>query len=196
MESPIGDKLFLLGGIFGLAELCRIRGAIWELKRPSPMAVLVMLDTIIRVLAPTVNESEETYDLRRAFYSVFYAVPAAFCLRYWSRNSGRIPVFLAYALFCVALVIAGWFMINAPGADRIITSTNESLSRNNPEEMIHYLGFFKIDDVIIGVIPFAIFAMSGDPAVITPRCFWPKLILLSAAFGGFWLNLAVVTESI
>ncbi len=195
LQTPIGDKVFLFGGIFAMAELCRIKGAIWELKRAWPLVFFIIFYIFIRSLAPVVTQLQDTYNCFEAIYSLVYSVPAGFCLYFWNRDDAKGMVFLGYVLFCLGLVIPGYCVINSPGAEAILTVTNVGIFRENPEATIHYLGFCKIDNVIIGIIPFSIFAMSALPAVLTPGKLWLKAILVAAAAAAFFLNLTFLTRS-
>jgi O-antigen ligase len=197
MGAPIGNKMFLVWGIFGLIELGRIKGAIWELKRAWPIAGLVMVYVAIRFLTPEVNELQETYDFRLAIYTVVYSIPSGFCLGFWSRNgnAGQRSVFWGYILFCLGLVVAGCFMVNAEGARDVLTWTNEGLSRSNPATGVVYLRFFQLDNVVIGVVPFSIFSLSALPAIITPGQIWPKVTLMAAISGAIYINLMVGTRT-
>ncbi len=191
--GPSPYRVFLLGSIFALFEMFRLRSLrlLWS-AWVIPLMVAVYL--FAGAVAPAIDADLQSFDARMAVVTVCYGVPAGFCLGLWCRKEPQ-SVLMAFILFTLTLTLGALTLIHTVGVDKIITMTEYESSRKNPDQASTFLGVFKPENIIIGIIPMTLFALGSLPLVCLPKQKLPKAFLIGAATVGTYVNIAVATRT-
>lgn len=194
LQSPQSNKLMLVGAIFALTEIFR-KKLFPYLFQCWPIAIAALLYIATSWMAPDLEEGARPYDLSAVICTLLYGLPAGICLAYWSRGKGRGPVLLGYVLFCLALALAANCLINAADQQRSTWQTDDEINHANPDTAVTYLGFFSVENVVIGIIPMTLFGLVSAILFLVPKWNWQKLVVLVAGTTGLYANVLVATRS-
>lgn len=194
LRGPGVNEMFLLGGLFATSELLRTGNALRMLSA-WPIFLLATLYALMRFLQPKMPSFQDLYVWPTALVTVFYAVPAGFCLWLWSREGGQEKVLWGYALFCLTLTAAGSLLVSAAGPENLVHVRGDDIDRSHPDPELKALWIFRTNDLVMDSIPISLFAVASLPIVLLPRLFRQKLVVCLGAALGVCISLAVLTRT-
>jgi len=199
LHGPMDTKVFILVGLFAVAELT-VQGRLARIGQVWPMILLGGLYAVINFLSPKIYGFQvadflDSYNYRMICATVFYAIPAGFCLAAWGQKGGQKYTFLGYALFCLSLAVIGWQLINMAGADQFVQVDGDEIDREAVDGQGVQVLLFPAGNLMIDAIPMSIFAVTALSATLVSKWLWPRLVLWFAAGLGIYFNVMVATRT-
>ncbi len=193
LAGPNAFRVFSIGSIFALIELTRA-SSMRQTLRAWPIPLITGFYLIAGWIAPEVDEAVKSFDFSAAVGTMCYSIPAGFCFAHWSRKEPG-AVLLGFVFFALALVIAANGLIKTVGIENILVLSENEITRVNPDSGFVFLGIFKPINVVIGIIPMTIFAVSSLPLLLLPGWKPQKILIVIASIGAIYANLSVATRT-
>ena len=169
------------------AELGR-HGLLPRLARSWPVYVGTV-GWIVLNLYTGIPSEENLFNTRYAFFSLTYGIPAGYLIHQYQRSGGDRWALFGYICVSIGLVLAVLYIIRVGSVTISVDSdsgvTNRSAENNN---VINYLRFFEIGNVMMSSISFTIFGFSL-PVLAFMRVRWHSLALGLATYGACLLVL-------
>ncbi len=181
------------GGLVALAWLASKR-QLWALLRLSPFVFAGMIYAFCSYVSA---EPRDTYPYQAALVLLFYGLPTGLCLRRLVLRDRDGPVAWAMLAFAIGMTAIGLFILRNPEVQRITAVSAAGLQRTNgaDDTAIAYLHVFSISNVIIGIIPFTLFALAALPLVLAARGLALRLAVCAAAVLAGYANILIATRT-
>lgn len=194
MNGPSYSATMFLGGSAALAFLFRSRPNLrlnWRY-----IWVLAAGLGVYALLAFLQWDHVDTYRGHYALLSLYYGVPAGVLFRQLVRERQGEALVLGFALMSIGLAVAGYTAVQTAGLDNIVSYAGSGVSRTNiAGDEVFYWRFFSISNVIVGVIPYTIFALCAMALLFIPRLWRVKFLFVVAIALAIYVNFLVVTRT-
>ncbi len=181
------------GGLVALAWLASKRH-LWALLRLSPFLLAGMIYAFCAYVSA---EPRDTYPYQAALVLLFYGLPTGLCLRRLVQRDQDGPVAWAMLAFAIGMTAIGFVILNNPEVQRITAVSAGGFQRTNgtDDNAIAYLHLFSISNVIIGIIPFTLFALAAVPLALTARSWTLRVAVGAAAILAGYANVQIATRT-
>jgi len=181
------------GGLVALAWLASKRH-LWALLRLSPFLLAGMIYAFCAYVSA---EPRDTYPYQAALVLLFYGLPTGLCLRRLVQRDQDGPVAWAMLAFAIGMTAIGFVILNNPEVQRITAVSVGGFQRTNgtDDNAIAYLHLFSISNVIIGIIPFTLFALAAVPLALTARSWTLRVAVGAAAILAGYANVQIATRT-
>ncbi|HZP61480.1 MAG TPA: hypothetical protein VFB27_14245 [Opitutaceae bacterium] len=181
------------GGMIALVWLAWKR-QLWALLRVSPF---LFAGIIYAFCAYVSAEPRDTYPYQAALVLLFYGLPAGLCLRRLVQRGQDGPVAWALLAFAVGMSLIGLLILRNPEVQRITAVSAGGFQRTNgaDDTAISYLHLFSISNVIIGIVPFTLFALAALPLALAARRPVLRLAVGGAAILAGYANIQIATRT-
>jgi hypothetical protein len=183
----------MAGGVVALAWLS-YRRQVFSLVKVSP---LMAAGVLYAFMAYASAEPRDTYTYQAALMLLFYGIPAGLCLRRLAEGGRGGAVGWAMTAFAVGMAVIGLVILKNPEVQRITSESSGAFQRTNgnEDEVINYLRIFSISNVIIGIVPFTLFALAAFPAALTSRNLAFRLVVGTGAVVAAYTNVEIATRT-
>lgn len=183
----------LIGGFIALSWLAYKR-QILALIRVGPF---ILAGILYAFMSYASAEPRDTYPYQAAVMMLFYGIPAGLCLRRLVEEGRGRAVGWAMMAFAAGMSLVGLIILKNPEVQRITAEASGSFQRTNGSEgeVIMYLRIFSISNVIIGIVPFTLFALAAFPAALTSRSLTLKLLVAASAVLAAYTNIEIATRT-
>lgn len=137
------------------------------------------------------------YSHQMALLVLFYGLPAGLCLRRLAETERGDQVAAALLVFALGMAAIFLVILRLPEVQRITGESRGVFQRTNGDEdqAIVYLHFFSLTNIIIGVIPFTIFALAAIPAAMTTRSPLVRILACAGTVLAAYVNLLIATRT-
>lgn len=192
MNGPSDSGAMLLGGT---AALFFLWGSGVKPHYPFLGGIILGIG-LYALLALARWDDVDTYRGHYAIFSLYYGLPVGLLFRQLARNGRGITVVVGFACLSLGLAVASYKAVQTAGLENIISYSGTGVSRLNiAGDQATYWRFFYITNVIVGVVPYTIFALCGLPLLFIPRTWAVKLLYVAAMGMGTYVNILVVTRT-
>jgi branched-subunit amino acid transport protein AzlD len=181
------------GGCIALAWL-GLKKDVFVLFKLSPF---IFAGILYALAAYVSNEPRDTYPYQAAMVLLFYGLPTGLCFRRLVAMGRGRAVSWALMSFAVVMSIVGLIILKNPEVQRITAEATGGFQRTNGSdtEVIVYLRYFSITNVIIGIVPFTLFALAAFPAALTERGMLLKIFICGTAIIAAYTNVQIATRT-
>jgi hypothetical protein len=137
------------------------------------------------------------YSYQMALLLLFYGLPAGLCLRRLAEGEQGDKVAWALVVFAICMAAVSLIILRTPEVQRITGETAGTFQRTNGEssDVVVYLRYFKITNIIIGVIPFTLFALAALPVALVARSWALRLLACVAVGVAVYANVLIATRT-
>lgn len=194
LNGPQPSLVEIAGGSIALGWLA-MKNQLMALRYLLPFFAAGMVYTVSGYIASDRSDLV-MYSSQMALLLMFYGLPTGLCLRRLAAEDEGEQVAIGLVVFALCMAAVSLVILRLPEVQRITGETQGTFQRTNGDENdITYLRFFHISNIIIGVIPFTLFALAGLPAALTARR--PALLaLLGLSVGvAVYANVLIATRT-
>jgi hypothetical protein len=183
----------LAGGLVALSWLALRRQMLVVLR----LSLFIFTGIVYALAAYVSAERRDTYPYQAALVLLFYGIPAGLCLRRLAQQRQGTAVAWAMMAFAAGMSVIGLIILKNPEVQRITAESAGAFQRTNgtEEEVITYLRYFSISNVIIGIVPFTLFALAAFPSVLTARNAALRVFVCASAILAAYTNVQIATRT-
>lgn len=192
MNGPSYSAIMFLGGSAALVLLIRFQPRVdWHFVWIVSGGI-----GLYAILAFLHRENVDTYRGHYALLSLYYGLPAGLLFRQLVREGQSDMLVIGFAFMSIGLAVAGYTAVQAAGVEHIVSYTGIGVSRTNiAEDEVFYWRYFNISNVIVGVIPYTVFAVCSGPLFFLSRYWSVKALFALAIALAVYVNILVVTRT-
>lgn len=194
LNGPKPALIEIAGGLIALGWLAR-KGQLLALRHVFPFLAAGIVYATAGYIAADRNDLV-MYSYQMAALLLFYGLPAGLCLRRLAERGDERQVAGGLLVFAIGMALISLVILRLPEVQRITGETAGTFQRTNGDENeITYLRFFSLSNIIIGVIPFTLFAVAALPAALTTRSLPLRLFVCVTVVVAVYANVMIATRT-